>query len=81
MNPETSVPSKQVMIASDTLRAIAKANGVTVEAILAANPNMNPAKIRPGEKIMIPPRSPKPLTVPGTNGPIQPGQAKQASPQ
>jgi len=38
----------------DSLSKIAKANGITVGALAKANPNAEPAKLRPGQKLQIP---------------------------
>lgn len=39
---------------ADTYAKIAKANGTTVNALKAANPGIDPAKIRPGMKLNVP---------------------------
>lgn len=48
-------PTKEYTIVNrDTLGAIAKRNNVTLSALRKANPGIDPAKIRPGQKILIP---------------------------
>jgi LysM repeat protein len=51
--PETA-GSEYVVIKGDSLWKIAKKNGVTVKAIEAANPNIDPAKLKVGQKLSIP---------------------------
>jgi len=46
--------SEYVVIKGDSLWKIAKKNGVTVKAIEAANPNIDPAKLKVGQKLSIP---------------------------
>ncbi len=43
-----------VIRAGDTLYSIARRYGVTVDALIAANPGINPRNLRIGEKICIP---------------------------
>jgi LysM repeat protein len=53
----------------DTLAKIAKANGTTVGALSKANPSVDPAKLRPGQKIQIPPAAaPSAPAAPATAG-------------
>ena len=52
---ETAAEGKSYTIARhDTLAKIAKANGISVGALSKANPGVDPAKLRPGQKIQIP---------------------------
>jgi spore germination protein len=45
-----------VVKTGETLRAIARTFGVTLEALLAANPDItDPGKVRAGKIILIPP--------------------------
>jgi LysM repeat protein len=46
------------VVKGDTLAKIAKANGITVGTLSKANPTLDPAKLRPGQKIQIPPAAP-----------------------
>jgi LysM repeat protein len=46
--------AEYVVIKGDSLWKIAKKNGVTVKAIEAANPNIDPAKLKVGQKLSIP---------------------------
>ena len=46
--------TEYVVVKGDSLWKIAKKNGVTVKAIEAANPNIDPAKLKVGQKISIP---------------------------
>jgi LysM repeat protein len=53
--PAPSTESREYSIASgDTLGALAHKNGVSVKAILDANPGVNPRKLKVGQKIQIP---------------------------
>src|SRR3546814_21125412 len=57
----------------DTLSAIARQNGVSLAALLAAHPqNSNPCLISPGHRLPIPPRNaapPAPATAPAAPPP------------
>jgi len=46
--------SEYVVVKGDSLWKIAKKNGVTVKAIEAANPGIDPAKLKVGQKLSIP---------------------------
>jgi LysM repeat protein len=46
--------SDYVIVKGDTLAKIAKANGVTVKAIEEANPNVQPTRLRVGQKLVLP---------------------------
>jgi LysM repeat protein len=54
--PPAPTPKIYVVVKGDTVIKIAKRNGVTVEALLAANPKLkkNPDRIKPGDEITIP---------------------------
>jgi LysM repeat protein len=52
--PPEAAGSEYVVIKGDSLWKIAKKNGVTVKAIEAANPNIDPAKLKVGQKLSIP---------------------------
>lgn len=45
------------VVKNDSYYKIAKANGTTIAALKAANPSIDPARIRPGMKLQIPARS------------------------
>ena len=51
--PETAA-AEYVVVKGDSLWKIAKKNGVTVKAIEAANPGIDPARIKVGQKLSIP---------------------------
>ncbi len=51
--PETA-GTEYVVVKGDSLWKIAKKNGVTVKAIEAANPGIDPAKLKVGQKLSIP---------------------------
>ncbi len=62
-------PGGQVhsVLSGEFLSTIAKKYGVTVEAIEAANPSLNPNRMQVGTKINIPPPTPKaPASAPAT---------------
>ncbi|MGO8836949.1 MAG: LysM peptidoglycan-binding domain-containing protein [Limisphaerales bacterium] len=46
--------SEYVVVRGDTLGKIAKRNGVTLKALEAANPGVEPAKLKVGQKLVIP---------------------------
>jgi len=58
MNPPTvEAPvagAEYTIVSGDSLAKIAKKNGVTVKALEAANPGVDPKKLRPGKKLTIP---------------------------
>ncbi len=58
MTPPSVAPeaagTEYVVIKGDSLWKIAKKNGVTIKAIEAANPNIDPAKLKVGQKLSIP---------------------------
>jgi LysM repeat protein len=53
MAPEAA-GTEYVVVQGDTLGKIAKAHGVSLRALEAANPNVQPTKMKIGQKIMIP---------------------------
>jgi LysM repeat protein len=55
INPTPAASGGEYTIASgDTLGALAKKNGVSLKAILDANPGINPRKLHVGQKVQIP---------------------------
>ena len=46
--------TEYVIVSGDTLAKIAKAHGVTVKALEAANPGVDPKKLKPKQKLVIP---------------------------
>jgi len=61
--PPPAAP-EYVVVHGDTLGKIAKKNGVTLSALKAANPGVDPAKLKVGQKIAIPAGG----TAPGPTG-------------
>mgnify|MGYP001159289780 CR=1 FL=1 len=60
MNQPGFVPSKLYRFKQgDTLAKVAQLNATGYEKLMAANPDMNPSKIRPGMVVVIPARIPK----------------------
>ena len=51
-------PSTHIVGTGETIYAIAKKYGTTTEAVLRANPGLNPARIHAGDKIRVPTSSP-----------------------
>jgi LysM repeat protein len=47
--------AEYTIVKGDTLGKIAKKNGVTLKALEAANPTVKPTKMKPGQKLVIPP--------------------------
>jgi len=58
------------IVRGDSFSKIAKANKTTVDAIRQANPEVDPAKIRPGMKLQVP-APPASATIPSTSGSSQ----------
>lgn len=54
-NPPPAKPRTHTVAAHETLAAIARKYGVSLNALLAANPNLNPKKLRVGQVINLPP--------------------------
>ena len=53
--PAPTTETKEYVIASgDTLGAIAHKNGITLKAMMDANPGVNPKKLKVGQKVQIP---------------------------
>jgi LysM repeat protein len=53
--PAPSTELKEyVIVSGDTLGAIAHKNGITLKAIMDANPGINPKKLKVGQKVQIP---------------------------
>lgn len=60
-NPPVVVPppvepteSEYVIVKGDTLGKVAKAHGISLKALEAANPNVQPTRLKVGDKIVIP---------------------------
>jgi LysM repeat protein len=60
--------TEYVVVKGDSLWKIAKKNGVTVKAIEAANPGIDPARLKVGQKISIPAASSAPESATGVTG-------------
>jgi LysM repeat protein len=56
--PEPSAGSEYTVVKGDSLAKIAKAHGVSLSALQAANPGVIPTKLRIGQKLVIPAGSP-----------------------
>lgn len=60
MNQQGYVPAKLYRFKEgDTLAKVAQLNSTGYERLMAANPDLNPSKIRPGMVIVVPARVPK----------------------
>lgn len=65
VQPPVAQPGTEyVIVHGDTLAKIAKKNGVTLSALKAANPGVEPAKLKIGQKLTIPAGG----TAPAANG-------------
>jgi LysM repeat protein len=62
--------TEYVVVKGDSLWKIAKKNGVTIKAIEAANPGIDPAKLKVGQK----------LSIPGASGAAEPSTGLTGSP-
>jgi tetratricopeptide (TPR) repeat protein len=54
-NPSSAKQRTHTVAAHETLAAIARKYGVSLNALLAANPNLHPKKLRVGQVINLPP--------------------------
>ncbi len=52
--PEAPAGGEYVVAKGDSLAKIAKKNGVTLKALTAANPGLNPKKLKIGQKLVLP---------------------------
>ena len=60
-----SGPTKSyTVVRGDSLSRIASRNGTTVAALRAANPEVDPARIKPGDKLNVPEAAPRTLAAP-----------------
>ena len=53
--PPVGKPHTHIVAANETLAAIARKTGVNLNALLAANPGLNPKKLRVGQSVNLPP--------------------------
>jgi LysM repeat protein len=53
--PPVDKPRTHIVAANETLAAIARKAGVSLNALLAANPGLNPKKLRVGQAVNLPP--------------------------
>ena len=56
------------VVSGDTLAKIAKAHGVSLKALEAANPGVDPKKLHPKQKLVIPAAATSPATTPAATG-------------
>jgi LysM repeat protein len=80
VTPPTTVPppvapveptpsgSEHVIVRGDTFAGLAAKYGVTVRAIQAANPGVDPARLKVGQKVTIPPKTTTAATSSGNGG-------------
>ncbi len=54
-NPPVAKPRTHIVAAGETPAAIARKYGVNLNALLAANPGLNPKKLRVGQPVNLPP--------------------------
>jgi LysM repeat protein len=74
--PETA-GTEYVVVKGDSLWKIAKKNGVTIKAIEAANPGIDPAKLKVGQKLSIPGASSAAEPATGMTGPSSTGGGQE----
>jgi LysM repeat protein len=72
VTPEPTT-SEYKIVQNDTFTSIAKRFGVSVKAIVDANPNVNPARLQIGQKIVIPAPAAAPVVDAGTAAPMNNG--------
>jgi LysM repeat protein len=58
---------------SDTFYSIARRYGIAVPALAAANPGVDPNRLRIGQQICVPAPAPAPIPCPGRSYTVQPG--------
>ena len=76
IDPTAPNPAEHVIARGETFATVAKKYGVSVKAVQLANPEVNPTKLKIGQKINIPPKPPV-----GPAAPTKAGTAeKPASP-
>jgi LysM repeat protein len=63
---EPTAGTEYVVASGDTLAKIAKANGVSLKALKAANPNVDPKKLKVKQKLIIPGKTAESTTAAGT---------------
>jgi len=63
--PPAPTSSEYVVAKGDSFYSIGKKNGVSIKAIEAANPGVNPAKLKVGQKLQIPAGSATGSSAPG----------------
>jgi LysM repeat protein len=76
--PGPCTGTQYTIAAGDTLFALASRYGVTVDAILAANPGLDPNSLQVGRIICIPTTAPPPTTCPGFTYTIKAGDTLYA---
>jgi LysM repeat protein len=62
--PVEPTESEYVIVKGDTLGKVAKSHGVSLKALEAANPNVQPTKLKVGDKIVLPAASSSATTTP-----------------
>lgn len=63
-NALPATATEYTVVRGDSFYTIGKKFNVSVQAIQAANPTVDPRKIQPGQKLLIPPSTPAPARVP-----------------
>jgi LysM repeat protein len=76
--PPPATTIEHVIAKGETFSELAKKYGVSVKAIQQANPGVDPAKLKLGQKINIPPKPPGGASGPSSSGPgTSPGAAAE----
>jgi LysM repeat protein len=70
----------------DTLSKIAKVNGISLKSLEAANPNVDPAKIKVGQKLKLPVKAEAPAATtvnapPAVSSPVTPAPSNPSTQQ
>ena len=71
--PPTPCPNTYVIQPGDTFYAIARRFNISLDALLAANPGLNPDSLRVGQQICIPTLPTPTITCPGPTYTVRPG--------
>jgi LysM repeat protein len=83
----TSAGDSHIVQPGDTLSSISRQSGISVEALLAANPDLNPKALQPGQKILLSanakPAAAKPSATkaeaPKQSDPVRPARTPESS--
>lgn len=76
--PQAAAMAQHTVGENDTYYSIGRKYGVPMEAVVAANPNLPPEKLRAGMKVSVPSKNPPPPAAP-SNAKSKPGDTATAA--